>query len=117
MNKLLKGSIMTREELATHNGKNGQSAYVAVSGTIYDVSESDYWREGNHVDAHQAGQDLTVELKSAPHVRSVVERFPVAGKLEEKPAVAQKKQPLSALSMAIIALIVLLLVVTYIVAL
>ena len=108
---------MTREELATHNGQDGQSAYVAVSGTIYDVSESDYWREGNHVDAHQAGQDLTVELKSAPHVRSVIERFPVVGKLVERSAVAQKKPALSALSMAIIALIVLLLVVTYIVAL
>lgn len=108
---------MTREELASHNGQNGQSAYVAVSGTIYDVSKSDYWREGNHVDAHQAGQGLTEELKSAPHVRSVIERFPVVGKLEEKPAVAQKKPALSALSIAIIALVALMLVVTYIVAL
>jgi predicted heme/steroid binding protein len=108
---------MTREELATHDGRDGRAAYVAVSGTIYDVSASDYWKEGTHLDTHQAGQELTVELRSAPHVRSVIERFPVVGKLEEKNAVTNKKPGLSPLSIAIIALVTLLLVVTYIVAL
>ena len=31
---------MTREELARHNGKDGQRAYIAVNGTIYDVTDS-----------------------------------------------------------------------------
>lgn len=29
----------TREELAKFNGQNGQPAYVAISGTVYDVSK------------------------------------------------------------------------------
>ncbi|TYO99048.1 putative heme/steroid binding protein [Geothermobacter ehrlichii] len=74
---------MTREELARHDGREGRKAYVAVNGKIYDVSTSPLWAEGNHQDIHQAGADLTEELKSAPHVRAVMERFPVVGRLEE----------------------------------
>ena len=83
---------MTKAELAGYHGRDGQPAYVAVNGTIYDVSKSSYWAGGNHLDTHQAGHDLTEELKKAPHVRSVVERFPVVGKLEEPPAKEKKKR-------------------------
>lgn len=75
---------MTRKELAGFDGRDGRPAYVAVSGTIYDVSASPLWQNGNHQGAHQAGSDLTEELKSAPHVRAVIERFPVVGRLEEE---------------------------------
>lgn len=74
---------MTREELAKFDGRNGQPAYVAVNNVIYDVSASAMWQAGNHVDQHQAGQDLTEDLKRAPHVRKVVERFPAVERLEE----------------------------------
>ena len=73
---------MTLAELAQNNGQNGRPAYVAVNGTIYDVTESPRWQNGLHPPDHQAGQDLTEELASAPHVRAVVERFPVVGTLE-----------------------------------
>ena len=82
---------MTLEELAKFDGRDGQPAYVAVNNVIYDVSESSYWQKGNHVDSHQAGQDLTEEIKKAPHVRAVVERFPVIGQLE-KPEPKKKKR-------------------------
>ena len=83
---------MNISELAGYDGRNGQPAYIAVSGTIYDVSESSKWNEGDHLGSHQAGADLTEELKSAPQVRSVVERFPVVGKLEaDHPAPSGKK--------------------------
>ena len=74
---------MTTSELAKHDGRDGRPAYVAVNGTIYDVTASPLWSGGNHQDSHHAGRDLTEELKSAPHVRAVVERFPVIGRLEE----------------------------------
>jgi len=83
---------MTKEELEKFNGKDGQPAYVAVSGTIYDVSSSGMWENGNHADAHSAGHDLTEELKSAPHVRAVVERFPVVGRLEQPQPEKKKKR-------------------------
>ena len=74
---------MTREELSEYDGREGRKAYGAVNGVIYDFSESAMWVDGDHQGLHQAGRDLTDELKEAPHVRAVVERFPVVGKLEE----------------------------------
>jgi predicted heme/steroid binding protein len=74
---------MTAAELAKHDGKDGRKAYIAVNGTIYDVTDSPRWEDGLHPPDHQAGQDLTEELTKAPHVRAVVERFPVIGNLEE----------------------------------
>ncbi|MDT8440036.1 MAG: cytochrome b5 domain-containing protein [Desulfuromonadales bacterium] len=77
---------MTRDELARHDGRDGRRAYIAVGGTVYDVTDSPRWQNGLHPPDHQAGMDLTDELKSAPHVRAVVERFPVVGTLEETTA-------------------------------
>lgn len=78
---------MTLAELAQNDGREGRPAYIAVNGTVYDVSESPRWQGGFHPPDHQAGRDLTEELAGAPHVRAVVERFPVVGKLEpEAPA-------------------------------
>ncbi len=82
---------MTREELAQHDGKDGRKAYVAVGGKVYDVSISPLWGGGDHQGLHQAGGDMTEELKSAPHVRTVVERFPLVGQLEE-PELPKKKK-------------------------
>jgi predicted heme/steroid binding protein len=74
---------MTLEELARFDGREGRPAYAAVNGRIYDFTGSKLWAGGNHLQQHQAGQDLTEALLKAPHVRAVVERFPVVGQLEE----------------------------------
>lgn len=73
---------MTREELSKFDGQNGQLAYVAVGGIIYNVSDSPLWTEGNHEGVHQAGHDLSLELKTAPHVAALIERFPSVGRLD-----------------------------------
>jgi predicted heme/steroid binding protein len=93
---------MTLKELAHFDGQNGTPAYVAVSGVIYDVSSSKHWAQGNHEGAHQAGQDLTEALKTAPHVRSVIERFPVVDQLTTTVTAPQagKKLPLVPLLVA-----------------
>jgi predicted heme/steroid binding protein len=75
---------MTLAELAEHDGRDGRRAYIAVNGTVYDVTDSPRWEKGLHPPDHQAGQDLTEELAKAPHVRTVIERFPVIGSLEEE---------------------------------
>ena len=82
---------MTREKLAEFDGREGRKAYVAVNGNIYDFTGSNLWQDGAHQAAHQAGRDLTDELKSAPHVRAVIERFPVIDKLEETAPEPEKK--------------------------
>lgn len=99
---------MTREELARYNGQNGQPAYVAVGSIIYDVSDSPRWKNGTHEGSHQAGCELSLELKGAPHVAAVIERFPVVARLEEQP---EKKSPTSAKLLGVAAVIIALLIV------
>jgi predicted heme/steroid binding protein len=87
---------MNAAELASNDGRAGRAAYVAVNGRVYDVSASPRWQEGAHEAVHQAGQDLTEALKAAPHVRTVIERFPQVGKLEKSAATqVRKKIPLA----------------------
>lgn len=85
---------MTREELAVHDGKEGRRAYVAVNGKVYDFTDSPMWRQGLHAGQHQAGSDMTEELLKAPHVRAVVERFPVVAMLEEEAPAPARRMPL-----------------------
>jgi predicted heme/steroid binding protein len=99
---------MTLKELAHFNGQHGAPAYVAVSGVIYDVSSSKLWQQGNHEGIHQAGQDLTEALKTAPHVRSVIERFPVVDQLSAiTTQQAGKKLPLVPLLIATVVILAL----------
>jgi len=56
----------TLEELAKYNGKNVKAAYVAYQGIVYDVSNSDLWKNGDHK-GHSAGKDLTEEINKAAH--------------------------------------------------
>ncbi len=72
---------MTLSALSAFDGKNGAKAYVAISGYIYDVTDSQYWPNGNH-NGYQAGQDLTVPLTNvSPHGVANIQRFPVVAKL------------------------------------
>lgn len=74
--------VFTLEELATYNGKDGQPAYVAVDGVVYDVTSSPEWTNGEHKMGVTAGQDLTDIIKEkSPHGVAVLEKFPVVGKL------------------------------------
>jgi predicted heme/steroid binding protein len=70
----------TAEELAANDGRDGRPAYVAFRGTVYDVSESYMWEDGDHEGAHQAGLDLTAAHEDAPHDVHVT-GFPVVGTL------------------------------------
>ena len=73
--------VMTLEELSAFDGKNGAKAYVAISGFIYDVTESVYWPNGSH-NGYQAGQDLTEPLLNlSPHGIANIQRYPIVAKL------------------------------------
>lgn len=78
---------LTLEELAKYNGQDGNPAYVAVDGTIYDVTDSPKWSKGKHrsVKGVEAGNDLTEKIKSlSPHGTGILEDYPIVGKLIEK---------------------------------
>lgn len=75
--------VLTLDELAEYDGKDGNPAYVAVDGVIYDFTDSDMWENGEH-NGFEAGKDLTDEINNdSPHGVSVLSRMPVLGRISE----------------------------------
>jgi len=72
---------VTMQELEENNGKNGKPAYIAYKGKVYDVSQSSFWLDGDHLGMHQAGKDLTEELEMAPHREETFQRVKLVGEL------------------------------------
>jgi len=72
----------TIDELAEFDGKEGRPTYVAYEGTVYDLSESGMWSDGDHEGMHSAGEDLTDEHADAPHDVYVTD-FPEIGRVVE----------------------------------
>jgi len=71
----------TLEELKEYDGKQGRPAYIAYKGKVYDVTDSYLWIDGDHQGEHQAGKDLTNEIKTAPHGEEALERVKIIGLL------------------------------------
>ncbi len=73
--------VLTTEELALYNGENGNPAYIAVDGVIYDVTNVREWNGGLH-NGYTAGQDLTEQIKTvSPHGVSKLKGLTAVGKL------------------------------------
>lgn len=73
--------IFTLEELKKYNGKNGNPAYIAVDGTVYDVTRSKKWKDGKHCN-FAAGNDLSKEMGTSPHGREILKKLSVVGILK-----------------------------------
>jgi len=67
----------TLNELAKYNGQNGQPAYVAVDGDVYDLTK--VFRSGKHF-SHYAGTELTNAFYSY-HAKRVLSKYSIVGKL------------------------------------
>ena len=74
----------TLEELRQFDGRDGRPAYIAYKANVYDVTESFLWIGGDHQGQHEAGKDLTDEMKLAPHGEETLERAKLIGVLASK---------------------------------
>jgi len=84
---------LTKEQLREFNGKDGRPAYIAVDGTIYDVTQSRLWRGGEHDPSHHeafAGRDLSDLIHESPHGDKHLKYFPVVGRLIEEEPIGMK---------------------------
>jgi len=72
---------VTKQELEENNGKDGKPAYFAYKGKVYDVTQSSFWIDGDHLGMHQAGRDLSEELEMAPHKEENFQRVKLVGDL------------------------------------
>lgn len=79
--QVLSGNKITKQQLEENDGKNGNPAFIAYKGKVYEVTDSAMWMDGEHMGMHQAGKDLTEELDMAPHQQEAFERVKYVGEL------------------------------------
>ena len=70
----------TLDELSKYDGKNGQPAYIAVDGVVYDVTNN--FPNGEHHGC-KAGTDVTESIKNVSHGSAILSSSPVVGKLAQ----------------------------------
>lgn len=68
-------TVFTVDTLKPYTGLNGQPAYVAVDGVVYDMSP--VFKNGNH-HGHKAGQDLSAAFHGE-HPDSFLEGYNIVG--------------------------------------
>jgi predicted heme/steroid binding protein len=72
--------LFTAAELQRYNGKDGNPAYVAVNGTVYDVTNNAAWAAATHFGL-TAGRDLTSEFSSCHAGQPILGRLQAVGML------------------------------------
>lgn len=80
------------DELKRFDGKEGKPACIGYMGKVYEVTHSRLWKNGRHMNRHNAGGDLSADIQAAPHTPEVLERVPQIGTLEQT-AVERKLPP------------------------
>jgi len=71
----------TLEELTRYNGRDGQPAYIAVNGIVYDVTNSAAWAAATHFGL-TAGKDLSQQFAGCHEgQQQILNSLPVVGRL------------------------------------
>lgn len=72
---------LTLKELSKYDGKNGNPAYIAVNGIIYDVTNDAVFKKSPH-NSVILGADITKEFKECHNAdESVLAKLPIVGKV------------------------------------
>ena len=75
----MNSATFNQTELAKYNGQDGQPAYGAGGGGVYDVTGVAAWAGGKH-HGNLAGQELTAVIDTkSPHGRKVLTGLTVVG--------------------------------------
>jgi predicted heme/steroid binding protein len=71
---------ITLEQLSKYDGKNGNPAYVAIDGIVYDVTNNAAWAAATHFGL-SAGKDLTRPFNSCHGASQILSKLKIVGKL------------------------------------
>lgn len=72
----------TLDELSQYNGRNGNPAYVAIEGIVYDVSNETVWNERKNKGI-TAGEDLTEQFNYYHGMYEILNNAPKIGVLTD----------------------------------
>ena len=73
------------DEVANHTGKDGNTCWVAVDWTVYEISGFVLWVEGEHKPSGgraKCGKDLSEVIKQSPHGKSKLKLLKEIGPLQ-----------------------------------
>lgn len=82
-------TVYTSESIKRYDGKDGHKCYVAVDGTVYEISGKALWQGGQHSPSGglaYCGADMTEALKKSPHGASKLQELPKVGVFSDNPA-------------------------------
>lgn len=70
---------LTEKELSLYNGENGMPAYIAVDGTIYDITDVPQLKDKNHL-VVKAGADYSEVFKKCHNGdKNILSKLKVVG--------------------------------------
>lgn len=72
--------LFTAAQLSRYNGRDGNPAYVAVNGIVYDVSNVAAWGGATHFGL-AAGTDVTSRFDSCHAGQPILSKLKVIGKM------------------------------------
>ncbi|XFA98630.1 cytochrome b5 domain-containing protein [Candidatus Izemoplasma sp. B36] len=72
----------TLDELANYDGADGSTAYIAVNGVVYDVT--DVFNNGMHQGLQLGGTDATTAFGTSPHSQSLLDTLTIVGYLVDE---------------------------------
>lgn len=77
---------ITLEEVAKHTGKDGNSCWVVVDGTVYEIGGFALWADGVHSTSGgraRCGKDLSEVILQSPHGKSKLKLLKEVGPLQQ----------------------------------
>lgn len=79
-------SGITLSEVATHTGRDGNSCWVAVDDTVYEIGGFVLWADGLHSPSGgraRCGKDLSSVIGQSPHGKSKLKLLKEIGPLQK----------------------------------
>ncbi len=76
---------ITLDEVAKHTGRDGNSCWVAVDNTVYEISGFVQWADGVHSPSGgkaRCGKDLSEVINESPHGKSKLKYLKEVGTLK-----------------------------------
>ncbi len=75
--------VFSISELSNYDGMNGNPAYVAVNGTVYDVTTNSAWAAATHFGL-KAGTDVTEAFASCHAAKDLLSELSMVGRLQDE---------------------------------